>query len=114
MVVRRGDVWWANLPDPVGSEPGYRRPILILQIDQFNESRIATVLAAIVTKNLSRADSPGNVYLPKSTVGLRLESVVNVSQILTVDKRLLMERIGKLPRPKLLEVEVGVRFVMGL
>lgn len=93
----RGEIWWANLPDPVGSEPGYRRPVLVIQDDTFTQSRINTVIVAIITSNLQLAEAPGNVLLPCEGSGLSKESVVNVSQILTIDKTFLVERIGSIP-----------------
>ena len=81
----RGEIWWANLPDPVGSEPGYRRPVLIIQDDTFTQSRISTVIVVIVTSNTRLAEAPGNVLLPCEASGLPRDSVANVSQILTID-----------------------------
>ena len=112
--MRRGEVWWAELPEPSGSEPGYRRPVLILQSDAFNRSRINTVIAIAITSNLQRAAAPGNVSLPEAASGLDRESVVNVSQIVTVDKSFLNEKAGRLPAAKLRQVEEGVRLVLGL
>jgi mRNA interferase MazF len=93
----RGEIWWANLPNPVGSEPGYRRPVLIIQDDIFNQSRINTVIVVIITSNIQLAEAPGNVLLPQGVSGLSRDSVVNVSQIFTVDKTFLVEHIGSLP-----------------
>lgn len=86
----RGEVWWANLPDPVGSEPGYRRPVLIVQDDAFTQSRISTVIVVIITSNIKLAEAPGNVLLPYAASGLSKDSVTNVSQIFTVDKTFLV------------------------
>ena len=93
----RGEIWWANLPDPVGSEPGYRRPVLVIQDDTFTQSRISTVIVIIITSNIQLAEVPGNVLLPRGASGLSRDSVVNVSQIFTIDKTILAERIGSLP-----------------
>lgn len=112
--MRRGEVWWATLGEPRGSEPGYRRPLLILQSDSFNRSRIQTVLAAVITSNTRLADAPGNVLLPSRTAGLPRESVVNVSQIVTMDKRFLLKRAGKLRADHLRAVEDGLRLVLDL
>ncbi len=112
--MKRGEVWWAVLPEPTASEPGFRRPVLILQSDQFNRSRINTVVAAAITTNMILAAAPGNVSLPKRSANLGRESVVNVSQIITLDKSFLRERIGRLNGPKLREVEEGVRLVLAL
>ena len=95
--MHRGEIWWANLPEPVGSEPGYRRPVLIIQDDTFTQSRISTVIVAIITSNLRLAEAPGNVLLPSAASGLPKDSVANVSQILTLDKTFLVERVGSLP-----------------
>ena len=112
--MKRGEVWWADLPEPAGSEPGYRRPVLIVQADDFNRSRIRTVLAAAITSNLAIAQAPGNLPLPRGSVGLERESVVNVSQVVTVDKRFLMERAGRLSGSQLRLVEEGLRLVLAL
>ena len=111
--MKRGEVWWADLPDPAGSEPGYRRPVLVIQTDAFNRSRIRTIIAAAMTSNVSLAAAPGNVSLTKRSVGLNRASVVNVSQIVTLDKRFLTERVGRLPESKLRQVEDGIRLVLG-
>jgi mRNA interferase MazF len=110
----RGEIWWANLPDPVGSEPGYRRPVLIIQDDIFTQSRINTVIVAIITSNTKLAAAPGNVFLPQASSGLSKDSVVNVSQIFTVDKTFLVERIGSLPNYLQEEVDEGLRTVLYL
>lgn len=112
--MRRGEIWWASLPEPAGSGPGYRRPLLIVSANGFNESRISTVIAAVITSNLRLADAPGNVQLPARGLGLARPSVVNVSQIITVDKSLLTQRIGKLPPRLLAEVDDGLRLVLSL
>ena len=114
MVIRRGEIWWASLPDPVGSEPGYRRPVLVVQSDEFNQSRIATVIALSITSNVRLAQAPGNVLLPHKATGLSKDSVVNISQIVTVDKSLLDERISTLPAKLLKQVEDGLRMVLVL
>lgn len=110
----RGELWWANLPNPVGSEPGYRRPVLIVQDDIFTQSRINTIIVVIITSNLKLAQAPGNVFLPQSLSGLNKDSVVNVSQIFTVDKTFLVERIGLLPNYLQEEVDEGLRTVLYL
>jgi len=113
-VSRRGEIWWASLGDPRGSEPGYRRPVLVIQSDAFNRSRISTVLVAVITSNLRLADAPGNVRLSQRYSGLRKESVVNVSQVLTLDKRYLAERAGKAPPSVMESVDEGLRLVLSL
>lgn len=110
----RGEIWWADLPNPVGSEPGYRRPVLVVQDDVFTQSQINTIVVVIITSNLRLAAAPGNVLLPCAASGLPRESVVNVSQILTVDKTFLTERIGSLPKSLQDEVDEGLRMVLYL
>ena len=110
----RGEIWWANLPEPVGSEPGYRRPVLVIQDDVFNQSRINTVIVVIITSNTQLAEAPGNVLLPCEVSGLSRDSVANVSQIFTVDKTFLTERIGSLPDYLQEEVDEGLRMVLCL
>ncbi len=110
----RGEIWWANLPDPVGSEPGYRRPVLIIQDDTFTQSRISTVIVVIVTSNTRLAEAPGNVLLPCEASGLPRDSVANVSQILTIDKTFLVERIGSIPNYLQEEVDEGLRIILCL
>ena len=112
--MRRGDIWWASLPDPSGSGPGFRRPLLIVSANGFNESRIATVIAAVITSNLRLADAPGNVRLPVKGTGLSKPSVVNVSQVITVDKAFLTQRIGGISPRLLGEVDEGLRLVFSL
>lgn len=112
--MRRGQIWWAALGAPAGSEPGYRRPVLILQTNEFNESRLGTVVVAAITSDLRLADAPGNVRCRPRESGLAKTSVVNVSQIATVDKRRLQERAGQIDGRLLERVEDGVRLVLGL
>lgn len=110
----RGEIWWANLPDPVGSEPGYRRPVLVIQDDTFNQSQISTVIVVIITSNIRLAEAPGNVLLPRGVSGLSRDSVVNISQIFTIDKTFLAERIGSLPDYLQEEIDEGLRTVLYL
>ena len=112
--MRRGEIWWASLPEPAGSGPGFRRPLLIVSANSFNESRIRTVVAAVITSNLRLAEAPGNVRLPARGPGLAKPSVVNVSQIITVDKSFLTERVGHLPPRVLVEVDEGLRLVLSV
>jgi mRNA interferase MazF len=114
MVVERGQVWWADLDEPRGSEPGFRRPLLIVQDDAFNRSRIRTVLAIVLTSNLRLIDAPGNVLIPAKAAGLPKDSVANVSQIVTLDRDYLTEPAGKVRGPLLKNVENGLRLVLGL
>ena len=112
--MRRGEIWWASLPEPSGSGPGFRRPLLIVSANSFNESRINTVVAAVITSNLRLADAPGNVRLPARGTGLTKPSVVNVSQIITVDKSFLTERAGRLNPQLLAEIDDGLRLVLSI
>jgi mRNA interferase MazF len=113
VVVAQGDIWWADLPEPTGSGPGFRRPVVVVQGDAFNASRIATVVCVPLTSNLRWADAPGNALLPARLTGLPKDSVANVSQIVTLDKTLFTERAGKLPRNKLVLVLSGIDVVLG-
>ena len=113
-MIRRGEIWWASLGEPRGSEPGYRRPVLVVQADAFNRSRIHTVLVVAITSNLRLAEAPGNVRLTRRQSKLARASVVNVSQVLTLDRRVLTERAGRLPPKPLAEVERGLRLVLSL
>ncbi len=110
----RGELWWAALGVPSGSEPGYRRPVLVVQSDLFNQSAIRTILCAAVTTNLDLGRAPGNVMLPAKASGLSRDSVINVSQIITADRSFLTERIGSVPRGILREVDLGLQLVLGL
>jgi mRNA interferase MazF len=114
VVVQRGEVWWADLGEPRGSEPGFRRPLLIVQADAFNRSRIQTVVAVALTSNLRLVDAPGNVLVPKRTSGLPKDSVANVSQIVTLDRDVLAERAGRLTGGLMAAVEAGLRLVLSL
>jgi len=112
-VISQGDVWWADLDDPTGSEAGYRRPVVVIQGDAFNRSAIGTVVSVPLTSELRWADAPGNVRLPARATGLARDSVANVSLIVAVDRGLLTERVGKLTRSKLELVLAGVDIVLG-
>ena len=112
--MRRGEIWWASLPDPHDSGPGYRRPVVIIQSDLFNESRINTVIIAIITSNLNVAAAPGNVMIERRVSMLSGDSIVSVSQILTMDKFLLTEAVGKLPDRIMDTIDDGLRLVMNL
>jgi mRNA interferase MazF len=114
VVVERGQVWWADLGEPDGSAPGFRRPVVIVQSDAFNRSRIRTVIAVVLTANLRLVDAPGNVLVPARASGLPRDSVANVSQVLTLDKEFLTELAGRLKGPVLSDVDSGLRLVLGL
>ena len=112
-MITPGEVWWADLPEPSGSEPGFRRPVVVVQGDAFNRSRIDTVVCVALTSTLRLADAPGNVVLEARLTGLPRDSVANVSQIVTLDKASLSERAGKLPRARLETVLFGIDVVLG-
>jgi mRNA interferase MazF len=112
--VRRGEVWWAELAEPIASEPGYRRPVLIVQSDDFNRSRIHTVIAVVLTTNLRLVEAPGNVEITKEDTELSRDSVANVSQIITIDKEFLTERVSRLSDRIMMSVEEGIRTVLAL
>jgi mRNA interferase MazF len=114
LVIQRGEIWWATLPEPIGSEPGYRRPVLIVQSNDFNRSQIATVIAVVITSNTRLSQAPGNVFLPKKITGLYRDSVANISQVVTIDKYFLTERVGTLPSHIFEQVENGLRLVLKL
>jgi mRNA interferase MazF len=111
---RRGDVWWATLRAPRDSEPGFPRPVLVVQSNHFNDSRIQTVIVAAITTNLALAAAPGNVRLRRSESGLRETSVVNVSQLITLGRDFLRERAGRLPARAMNEVAEGLRLALAL
>ena len=113
MVVAQGEIWWADLGDPVGSAPGYRRPVVVVQGDALNASRIATAVCVPLTSNVKWADAPGNVLLKSRATALDRDSVANVSQLVTVDKAMLTERVGKIPERKLELVLAGIDVVLG-
>ena len=110
----RGELWWVDLSAPRRSGPGFRRPVVVIQSDTFNRSRIQTVIVAAVTSNLRLAAAPGNVLLPKRHSRLSKDSVVNVSQILTLDKAYLTERVGRLPAKYLSTIDTGLRLVLAI
>jgi mRNA interferase MazF len=114
MVIKRGEIWWATLPEPRGSEPGFRRPVVIVSSNNFNESNINTVLAAIITSNLWLADSPGNVLLPKKLSKLSKDSVINVSQVITLDKAFITEKVSRLNTQQLNDLNDGLKLVLAL
>lgn len=113
MVVSQGDVWWADLGDPSGSEPGFRRPIVVVQCDAVNRSRMATVVCVPLTSNVKWANAPGNVLLRSDVTGLPKDSVANVSLIVALDRDQLTERVGKLPPRHLTAVVNGIEVILG-
>lgn len=113
MVISQGDVCWASLDNPIGSAPGFRRPVTVVQGDSFNASRIATTVVVPLTSNLRLAAAPGNVVLPAARTGLPKDSVANVSQIVSIDRSVLSERVGRLARSDLQLVLAGIDLVLG-
>lgn len=113
MVVAQGEVFWADLPDPVGSGPGLRRPVLIVQGNAFNRSRIGTVVVVPLTSNLRLAEAPGNVLLRHRMTSLPKDSVTNVSQVIAIDRALLTERVGQVTAGALRIVLRGIDLVLG-
>lgn len=112
-MISQGDVWWADLAEPVGAEPGFRRPIVVVQGDSFNRTALRTVVAVPLTSNLRWATAPGNVRLTTRATGLPRDSVANVSQVVALDKSILTERVGKLSSAKLYLVLAGIDTVLG-
>ena len=102
------------MPEPSASEPGFRRPVLIIQSNEFNQSRINTIIAATISSNMKLGLAPGNVSLSKKSAGLNRESIINVSQLITLDKSFLNDRVGKISSPKMLAVDEGIRLVLAL
>lgn len=112
--MERGEIWWAGLHRPRGSEPGHRRPVLVVQSDDFNRSRIATAVVVAITTNMALAFAPGNVVCRPKNTGLPHPSVINVSQVATIDRKQLTERIGRMPEPMMHQVDEGLRLVLAL
>jgi mRNA interferase MazF len=113
MVISQGEIWWADLPAPTGSGPGFRRPVVVVQCDALNRSRLATTVCVPLTSNVKWGAAPGNARLSARLTGLPKDSVANVSQIVAVDKDFLTERAGKLPRQKLELLLSGIDVVLG-
>ena len=113
-MISRGEVWWANLGPPRGSSPGYERPVVVIQSDTFNRTKIDSIIIAIVTTSLRLAPMPGNVFVERGIGGLREDSVVNVTQLFTVDQSDLLEYWGKMPQDKIELIDKGLRLVLSL
>jgi mRNA interferase MazF len=113
VVIEQSEVWWADLEEPIGSAPGYRRPVVVVQCNAFNRSRIGTVVCVPATSNLKWAEAPGNVLLPRSETGLEQDSVANVSLIIALDKQQLTDRVRKLPRRRFDLILAGIDVVLG-
>lgn len=112
--MKRGQIWWAEISEPVASEPGYRRPVVIVQSNDFNKSRINTVIVVTITSNLGLAEAPGNVKLSPDKTGLSKESVANVSQIITLDKKFLGEMVGQVDPKTMQQIDEGIKLVLAL
>ena len=112
--MKRGEIWWASLPNPVGSGPGFKRPVLVVQSNAFNDSKIATVVVAVITSNLVLADAPGNLRISKADSGLAQASVVNVSQIITIDKSVLTAKVKTLASSAMTTVDQSLKLVLAL
>lgn len=114
MVIRRSEIYWADLGPATGSRPAKRRPVLVIQSDHYNDTRLATVLTAVVTSNTALATMPGNVFLPAAATGLPRDSVVNVTALVTLNKTDLTDWAGQLPLGLMQDVDWGLRRVIGL
>ena len=114
MVIRRGEVWWADLDEPRGSEPGYEHPVLVIQTDWLNRSRIDTILVLMLTSNLGLLNAGLNVLVPKKVSGLPKDSVANVSQLITLDREYFLEKAGKLPPQLMCKIEASLRVILDL
>jgi mRNA interferase MazF len=112
MIIRQGDIFWVDLGTPRGSEPGYRHPHVVIQNNVFNQSKINTVVVCALTSNLKRAGAPGNVFLRKGEGNIKKDSVVNITQIITVNKSDLIEKIGSLPLPRITEIIEGITLLI--
>jgi mRNA interferase MazF len=112
-VIAQGEIWWADLGEPIGSAPGYRRPVLVVQCDAMNASRIGTVVCVPLTGNLKWGDAPGNVVLPARITGLPKDAVANVSLIVALDKQQLTERMRKIPRRQFDLIVAGIDVILG-
>jgi mRNA interferase MazF len=112
VVIAQGDIWWADLPAPKRSEPGFRRPVVVVQSDAFNRSLISTTICVPLTSNVKLALMPGNVHLSARSTALPKDSVANVSQVFTIDKSLLTARVGRLPAPKLDLILAGIELAL--
>ena len=114
MVIQRREIWWADLDDPRGSEPGFEHPVLIIQADAFNRSKLQTVVAVVLTSNTRLLDAPGNVLLPSKETGLPRDSVANVTQIVTLDEGYLRKRAGRIAPNLMARVDAGLKLVLDL
>ena len=114
MVIERGEIWWTDLPEPQGSMPGYKHPVLILQSDKFNRSSLDTIIGVVITTNLRLKNMPGNILLTPRQSGLAQDSVLNITQIVTANKTDLMEFVGTLSEHKMEQINESLRLVLSL
>jgi mRNA interferase MazF len=114
MKVNRGEIWWADLVEPRGSSPGFKRPVLIIQADYFNRSRINTIICAVITSNVKLTEAPGNIYLSKKDSGLSKDSVINISQIITLNKNNLTEIVKKIKPIIMKDVETSLKLIFDI
>ncbi len=114
MVIQRGDIWWTDLRDPLGSGPGYRRPVLIIQSDKFNQSQLSTVVVLVISTNLNLIKSPGNVLLTAKESELPKDSVVNVTQVFTIDESFLRDYVSTISDRKMEQIDEGLRLILNL
>lgn len=114
MVIRRGEIWWADLGTAEGSRPAKRRPVLVIQSDPYSDSRLATAIVAVITSNTALAAMPGNAFLPGDATGLPRDPVVNVTALATLDKADLTDHVGPVPASLMAEIDRGIRRVLGL
>ncbi|MCJ7628663.1 MAG: type II toxin-antitoxin system PemK/MazF family toxin [Longimicrobiales bacterium] len=114
MVIQRREVWWADLPEPCGSEAGFRRPVLVVQADSFNRSRLPTVLTVVLSSNMGLLDAPGNVLMPSELTGLPKDSAAVVTQVVTLNREYLTKTIGRIPQRLMAQVDAGLRLVLDL
>ena len=112
--MKRGEIWWASLEDPISSGPGYKRPVVVISSNDFNSSKINTTIVAIITSNLNLSEAPGNFELTKKNSGLSRKSVVNISQLITLDKSFLTEKTGKLSNKQIEILNDGLKLVLSL
>jgi len=112
--VKRGEIWWASLEDPKGSEPGFKRPVVIISSNDFNASKIKTIIVAIITSNLRLSEAPGNFELTKKSTGLPRNSVINISQLITIDKSFLMDKTGKFTNKQIELLNDGLKLVLSM
>ena len=112
--MRRGEIWWASLGEPHAPAPGFRRPVLVVQSNDFNESAIRTSICAAITSNMRLANAPGNVRVTRRVSGLPHDSLINVSQLITLDKQVFTENVGRLPAQSMRDVEAGIELVLAL